>query len=58
MTLPREGRSVTAVMECLMRYVKRILKEEPMYDVLTKRREIYLAGPRGVGQLQIAVPLA
>ena len=49
---------MTTVMECLMRYVKRILKEEPMYDVLTKRREIYLAGPRGVGQLQIAVPLA
>jgi hypothetical protein len=49
---------VTTVMECLMRYVKRILTEEPMYDVLTKRREIHLAGPRGVAQVQIAVPHA
>ena len=49
---------MTAVMECLMRYVKRILKEEPMYDGLAKRREIYLAGRRGVAQVQIAVPHA
>jgi hypothetical protein len=79
----------------VLRYVKRILKEEPMYDVVTKHvdeqpfvsrtknvlvpdlepfivdtfrelgretsgpaREIYLRGPGGDEQLQIAVPLA